>query len=142
MEEAKDLRQQASIADRQKLDEYLESVRDVQVRIARELNPPKASWVPVNEPDYKRPSDGIPRNRDEHLRLIIDLMVLALQTDTTRVGTLMTAHGFSRQNFSFLDGVSSDHMVCLITRNSKQPSVNTLRSVAATSNNSLTGWTA
>ena len=36
-------------------------------------------------------------------------MVLAMQTDSTRVGTLMTAHGFSRQNFSFLDGVTSDH---------------------------------
>jgi hypothetical protein len=35
--------------------------------------------------------------------------VLSFWTDTTRVGTLMTAHGFSRQNFSFLDGVTSDH---------------------------------
>ena len=40
---------------------------------------------------------------------MMDLMVLSFWTDTTRVGTLMTAHGFSRQNFSFLDGVTSDH---------------------------------
>ena len=40
---------------------------------------------------------------------MMDIMLMALWTDTTRVGTLMTAHGFSRQNFSFLDGVSSDH---------------------------------
>jgi hypothetical protein len=40
---------------------------------------------------------------------MLDLMVLAFWTDTTRVATLMAAHGFSRQNFGFLDGVSSDH---------------------------------
>jgi hypothetical protein len=40
---------------------------------------------------------------------MMDLTVLAFWTDMTRVGTLMTAHGFSRQNFTFLDGVTSDH---------------------------------
>jgi hypothetical protein len=40
---------------------------------------------------------------------LADLIVLALQTDTTRVATFMSAHGFSRQNFTFLDGVKNDH---------------------------------
>src|SRR4029078_11892304 len=44
-----------------------------------------------------------------HLRLMLDLLVAALQTDSTRIATLMIAHGFSRQNFSFLQGVKSDH---------------------------------
>jgi hypothetical protein len=56
-----------------------------------------------------RPPEGIPQRRDEHMRLMLDLLVLALQTDTTRVGTFMSAHGFSRQNFTFLDGVKNDH---------------------------------
>ena len=43
------------------------------------------------------------------MRLMLDLLVLALQTDTTRVATFMSAHGFSRQNFTFLDGVKNDH---------------------------------
>ncbi|MCP5540852.1 MAG: DUF1552 domain-containing protein [Akkermansiaceae bacterium] len=112
MDDAKALRRQASGPDQQKLDEYLEAVRSVEVRVEKTLNPPERDWTPPTAPgeaDMERPAPGIPKRRDEHLRLMTDLMVLAFWTDTTRVGTLMTAHGFSRQNFSFLDGVSSDH---------------------------------
>jgi hypothetical protein len=109
LEDARSLRSRASVHDRHKIDEYLESVRSVEVQIDRALNPPERSWVPPTRPDLVPPADGIPARRDEHLRIMMDLMVLAFWTDTTRVGTLMTAHGFSRQNFSFLDGVTSDH---------------------------------
>lgn len=109
MDDAKALRRQASTSDRHKLDEYLESVRSTEVSIEKALNPPKRSWQPSSTPTLRRPEDRIPRERDKHLKMMIDLMVLALQTDTTRVASLMTAHGFSRQNFSFLDGVNSDH---------------------------------
>jgi hypothetical protein len=109
MSDAKSLRAKASSADQHKIDEYLESVRATEVSIEKSLNPPKKAWQPSTTPELVRPEDRIPRERDKHLKMMIDLMVLALQTDTTRVGTLMTAHGFSRQNFSFLDGVSSDH---------------------------------
>jgi hypothetical protein len=107
--EARSLRVRASSLDRHKIDEYLTSVRSVEERIERNLNPPERSWVPPTEPELERPAAGIPRRRDEHLQLMMDLMVLSMQTDTTRVGTLMTAHGFSRQSFNFLDGVTSDH---------------------------------
>jgi hypothetical protein len=107
--DARALRRQASARDQHKLDEYLESVRSVEVQIDRALNPPERSWVPPTRPELVAPADGIPARRDEHLRIMLDLMVLAFWTDTTRVATLMTAHGFSRQNFSFLDGVTSDH---------------------------------
>lgn len=108
LEDARSLRGNISQQDQHKLDEYLESVRSVEVRIDRALRPVR-SWEPPLQPELNRPADGLPRRRDEHLRMMMDLLVLALQTDTTRVGTLMTAHGFSRQNFSFLDGVTSDH---------------------------------
>ena len=107
--DARALRRQASARDQHKLDEYLESVRSVELQIDRALNPPERSWVPPTRPELVAPADGIPARRDEHLRIMLDLMVLAFWTDTTRVATLMTAHGFSRQNFSFLDGVTSDH---------------------------------
>ncbi len=112
LDDAKSLRKRASGYDQQKLDEYLEAVRGVEVRVEKTLNPPERDWPPPTAPgeeNMRRPAPGIPRRRDEHLRLMMDLMLLAFWTDTTRVGTLMTAHGFSRQNFSFLDGVSSDH---------------------------------
>ncbi len=109
LDDARRLRRKASHLDVHKIDEFLESVRSVESRIDRAIHPPQRSWEPPTQPDLVRPADGIPRRRDEHLRLMIDLTVLALWTDSTRVATLMTAHGFSRQNFSFLDGVHSDH---------------------------------
>jgi len=45
----------------------------------------------------------------QHMKLMLDLPVLALQADTTRVAAFMRAHGFSRQNFAILDGVKNDH---------------------------------
>ena len=109
MDDLKSLQKKASKKDKDKLDEYYSSIRAVEKGIEKNLNPPKRDWISPMKPDYKRPPAGIPRNRDEHLKMMIDLMVLAFWTDTTRVGTLMTAHGFSRQNFSFLEGVKNDH---------------------------------
>jgi hypothetical protein len=107
--DANALKRKASSLDQYRIDEYLASVRSVEERIEKSLNPPKKSWTPPTTPELTRPTAGIPKRRDEHLQMMIDLMVLSMQTDTTRVGSLMTAHGFSRQNFSFLKGVNSDH---------------------------------
>lgn len=112
LEDAKSLKRKASSLDQHKIDEYLESVRAVELQMDRTLKPIQQAWTPPTRPseaDFLRPDIGIPRDRAAHLKLMIDLMVLAMWTDTTRVGTLMTAHGFSRQNFSFIDGVSGDH---------------------------------
>ncbi|MBH53769.1 MAG: hypothetical protein CMI18_05415 [Opitutaceae bacterium] len=109
LDDAKSLQRKASIQDQHKIGEYLDSVRSVEVQIENTLNPQERTWKPITKPDYLRPGAGIPQDRDRHLKLMVDLMVLSFWTDTTRVGTLMTAHGFSRQNFSFLDGVTSDH---------------------------------
>ena len=111
LEDARQLRDRGSQADRHKLDEYLTSVREVEQRIDRNLSPTdrEAEWKPLIEPELYRPEAGIPETRDEHLRQMLDLIVLAFQTNSTRVATFMMAHGFSRQNFTFLDGVSGDH---------------------------------
>ena len=109
LDDAKSLQRKASHQDQQKIGEYLDSIRSVEVQIENTLNPQERSWEPLTQPDLTRPEPGIPQDRSAHLRMMMDLMVLSFWTDTTRVGTLMTAHGFSRQNFSFLDGVTSDH---------------------------------
>ncbi len=109
LDDARALRRQVSRRDGQKVDEYLDSVRAVERRVETALRPPSRSWVPPTMPSPTPMPPGIPRQRDEHLRLMLDLIVLALQTDTTRVATLVAAHGFSRQAFPFLDGVTTDH---------------------------------
>ena len=108
LEDAKSLQRRASNRDREKINEYLESVRGVERRIERTLNPPENKWEPPSRPDLSRP-DGIPRNRPDHLRLMMDLAVLAFQTDTTRIGTLITANSVSDAKLTFLDGVTEPH---------------------------------
>ena len=101
IEEAGDLRRQISTADRRKLDEYLDSVRDVEQRIATagqrgELQ----GWKPTLEkPDMPRPPDGIPQDIAEHMRLMCDILVLAFQTDTTRIVTLKLNNDHSALRF-------------------------------------------
>jgi hypothetical protein len=109
MQDAKSLQRRASEHDRQKIEEYLDGVRSVEIQLDHSLHPTEPEWTPLTPPNLQRPAEGIPKRRDEHMRLMMDILVLALQTDTTRVGTFMTAHGFSRQNFTFLDGVTNDH---------------------------------
>jgi len=107
-EDTRRLQKKASTADRHKLDEYLTAVRDVEKRIQGSMKPRESAWKPLTHPELIRPGDRLPDSRDKHLRMMMDLLVLSLWTDTTRVATLMMAHGFSRQNFTFI-GVNSDH---------------------------------
>ena len=101
IEEAGDLRRRISMSDRRKLDEYLDSVRDVEQRIATagergELQ----GWKPtLAKPDMPRPPDGIPQDIAEHMRLMCDILVLAFQTDTTRIVTLKLNNDHSALRF-------------------------------------------
>jgi len=88
--DARDLRRNISRQDQQKLDEYLNSVREVEQRIESagkrgELQ----GWRPtLTKPNMPRPKDGYPQDIVEHMRLMSDILVLAFQTDTTRICTL------------------------------------------------------
>jgi hypothetical protein len=101
LEHAGDLRRSISTSDQRKFDEYLESVRDVEQRIANagkrgELQ----GWKPTLEkPDMNRPADGIPQDIAEHMRLMCDILVLAFQTDTTRITTLKLNNDHSSLRF-------------------------------------------
>ena len=88
--DAQDFRRSISRLDQQKLDEYLNSVREVEQRIERAgLRGELQGWRPtLTEPNIARPSDGYPQDIVEHMRLMSDILILAFQTDTTRVCTL------------------------------------------------------
>jgi len=110
LEDATDLRRNISQLDQQKLDEYLNSVREVEQRIVRagqrgELQ----GWRPtLTEPNIPRPKDGYPQDIVEHMRLMCDILVLAFQTDTTRVCTLKLNNDHGTLRFPHL-GV--DYMI-------------------------------
>ncbi|HUY37053.1 MAG TPA: DUF1552 domain-containing protein [Pirellulales bacterium] len=108
--DATDLRRGISATDQRKLDEYLDSVRDVETRIenAGKLGELQG-WRPTLErPDIPRPPDGIPQNVADHMRLMCDILVLGFQTDTTRIGTLKLNNDHSSLRFPHL-GV--DYMI-------------------------------
>jgi hypothetical protein len=100
--EAKSLQGKVSGSDRRKLDEYFESVRDIELRIERSEK--FASQLP---PGVSVP-DGIPEAFEDHIRLMFDLLVLAFQTDTTRLCTFLVAHDGSNRSFPQI-GVPDAH---------------------------------
>ncbi len=108
--EATNLRREISNSDQHKLDEYLESVRDVERRIdSAGQRGELQGWRPVlDQPNIPRPPDGIPQDIAEHMRLMCDILVLALATDTTRVCTLKLNNDHSSLRFPNL-GV--DYMI-------------------------------
>ncbi len=110
LEDAGDLRRSISRSDQQKLDEYLNSVREVEQRIARAGSRGELQgWKPALEkPDKARPADGIPQDIAEHMRLMCEILVLAFQTDTTRICTLKLNNDHSSLRFPNL-GV--DYMI-------------------------------
>ncbi len=110
MADASRLRRDISQGDQRKLDEYLDSVRDVEQRIANAAQRGQLQgWRPtLSQPNIARPADGIPQDIAEHMRLMADIMVLGFQTDTTRITTLKLNNDHSSLRFPNL-GV--DYMI-------------------------------
>ena len=78
--------------DRNRLDDYLENVRELERRITNATNKPEA----------KRSGEvpfGIPEDKDAHFKLMYDLMVMAFQADITRSATLMLGRDLSASSF-------------------------------------------
>src|SRR5882724_4415082 len=108
--DANDLRRHIGANDQRKLDEYLESVRDVERRIENAGRKGELQgWRPtLSEPNIPRPADGIPQDIADHMRLMSDILVLGFQTDTTRICTLKLNNDHSSLRFPNL-GV--DYMI-------------------------------
>lgn len=82
--DAKDLKRKLGVNDRRKLDEYFSSVRAIEHRLEKQ-DESKGRIGPI---DFKVP-DEIPTNRGEYIRMMGDLMILAFQTDQTRIASMM-----------------------------------------------------
>ena len=105
LEDAHDMRRKISRRDQQKLDEYLHSVREVELRLKRAGRKGELQgWRPsVTKPSISRPADGYPQDVAEHMRLMSDIMVLGFQTDTTRVCSLKLNNDHSSLRFPHLN---------------------------------------
>lgn len=104
------LKRRVGIVDRRRIDEYLQSVRSIERRLQSQTTDDANHWQPMVPVDRKRrPSDQQPDLYAERVRLMLDMIALAFQTDTTRVCTFMFGNAVSSRSFSFLDGVSGGH---------------------------------
>jgi hypothetical protein len=102
MDDARELQRSLGRRDREKLDEYLTSVRQIENRLTSSAN--ARAKLP---PGTRRP-DGIPASYPEHIRLMYDLMALAFQTDSTRIASFLLAHDGSNRTFPEV-GVNEAH---------------------------------
>lgn len=102
-EDASKLKQQLGQTDRRKIDEYFTSVREIEQRIERAREDHSKRQIP----DLTLPA-GVPKQLDEHITLMFDLMTLAFQTDTTRIATFMMANEGSNRSYPMV-GVNDGH---------------------------------
>ena len=106
LEEARSLNKRVSSADRTRLDDYFASIRALEKRIefAEKRSQEKGSDKVLTD-SLITPSPGIPSEHEEYVQLMMDLIVLAFQTNATRVCTFMLDHGQSNRYFNFIDNV-------------------------------------
>lgn len=107
LQQAKSLRAKGSRTDQARLDEYFESVRSVERRLEASMKPQKR-WINEGKFPLDRPVAGTPSTHIEHVRLMLDIMVLAFWTDSTRVATMMMGDAQTGQDYSFLPGVKGN----------------------------------
>ena len=103
LDDSRSLHRELSQKDRQKLDEYLTGVRDIEQRIERAEN-----FEDVPLPDIE-PPEGIPADYGEHMNLMFDMLALAFQTDSTRVATLLLAGDGTNRAFPQIEIPEGHH---------------------------------
>ncbi|NNE91701.1 MAG: DUF1552 domain-containing protein [Verrucomicrobiales bacterium] len=101
MDDAKSLQRKLGYTDSQKIEEYLTGVREMEKKIEN------AEKFRDSMPDVKVPR-GIPANYRDHIRIMYDMLLLAFQSDTTRISTFLVAHDGSNRSFRDI-GVPEGH---------------------------------
>ena len=102
LDDAQTLQRQLTARDKEKLDQYLTSVREIEKRIesAERFGAPP-------DPGAETPT-GIPASFQDHMRIMFEMLALAFQTDSTRVATLLLAHDGSNRSFPDI-GIPEGH---------------------------------
>ena len=121
-QDSQGLKPKISRSDNAKLDEYFESIRDIEKRIEKASKEERIEgWRPtLEQPDMPRPKNELPQNVPDHMKLMLDLIVLGFQMDKTRLATVMLNNDLSQMNFKFLEGVQGALHLDL-THNGKAP---------------------
>jgi hypothetical protein len=103
LDDARRLKGQVGPTDSRKLDEYLSGVREIERRVELVERDVEAKAGGLSMPG------GVPKDYQEHIRLLADLMVLAFQGDLTRVSTFMLANEGSNRSYPFIEVREGHH---------------------------------
>ncbi len=113
-ERATALTREISSTDKQKLDEYLTSVREVEKRV-ESMRKDKSSADDAAKARNKvaammdRPANGLPEDLRDHARLMCDIIAIAFQTNKTRVASLLISRDLSAMYYPFLNVKEGHH---------------------------------
>ncbi len=107
--DAKRLRAQVGSADRIRLDEYMSVMRSLEQRVQRAGVTTQRNWKPRAVINPKAAPTDHPHDHAEHVRLMLDVIAIAFQSDTTRVSTFMFGNAVSNVSFRFLPDVTAGH---------------------------------
>jgi hypothetical protein len=113
-DDAQNLMNRLGASDQRRLDEYLNSIREIERRLNQ-----SAPAVEGVARDVTRPT-GIPRDYREHLRLLADMLVLAFQSDLTRVATFVFANEGSNRNYRLINIGDGHHDLSHHGRNAEK----------------------
>jgi len=102
LEDARSMQRRLDSPDQHKLDQYLTSVREVETRLGKEER-----FAAVQDPSMDTPP-GVPADYGEYIQLMFEMLVLAFQTDSTRIATLLLAHDGSNRSFDHI-GIFEGH---------------------------------
>jgi hypothetical protein len=102
-EDAQELSRRLGNRDQQKIEEYFNSIREIELRLQNFESQSKT--LMLEGIDVPR---GVPQDRGEHIRLMGDMMVLAFQADLTRIATFMFANEGSNRAYQEI-GISDGH---------------------------------
>ena len=104
-EDARSLQRKLGVTDNRKLDEYLVGIREIELRLSRLEKDSDLKGVP----DGVKPPNPTPRSMKEHLQLLGDMMVLAFQTDQTRICTFVFANEGSNRSYNEIQVPDGHH---------------------------------
>jgi hypothetical protein len=102
LDDARTLQRELTSRDKQKLDEYLFSVREIEKRIEK-----AEQFGTVPDPAMPTPA-GVPPSYEEYIQVMYDMLILAFQTDSTRIATFLLANEGSNRAFSEI-GIAEGH---------------------------------
>ncbi len=112
LEETGDVQRKLGVQDRRKFDEYLTVVRDMEKRI-------KAAEQFRTIPEFTADApSGVPAEFGDYMQIMYDMLLLAFQTDSTRIGTLLLAYDGSNRTFPQIDIAEGHHY---LTHNQRSP---------------------